>query len=545
MWQYAIKRLLAFIPVYITVLAAITYLAWEHMDVVDAWLTKNATQETRINKMREFDLIGNELMMVVVKKKGSSKAQTFSFYKRPDKAITIGSGKDTDITLTGSGIAASHLKLVYRPNGKTLRVKLPPLRRRKRKAHGHGHGHSAPPRRRPKKRKPDARKPDARDSKAPKKADAGKKDAKKAGTNKAANKGDVKKVDAKKVDKRDAVPAPRPAPVARKAPPSRRKAVKPKARYVTRYLTRKPYKGTVTLSVLAKKASTSFNGKAASGSMKFGKKDTVKIGEYTITLKLDRSVMGAIFARNMRKIWKTLKWDFGNSIDQRKPVSRILWERAPISLSLTLPALLITAMLGVIIGLLAAFFRGTVVDRTMILAAVVGMSISSLVYIIVLQYFLAFQFKLFNIYGFSDGWMYRISDLILPTLIQVAVSLGYNARFYRTVMVEESGKDYITTAYAKGVSKVKIIFVHMLRNAMIPIITRVFVSLPFLFLGSFLLEIFFGIPGLGSLMILSLTGKTDPPIIIGATTVLCVLYIFCLIATDIAYAIADPRVRLN
>lgn len=523
MWQYAIKRLLAFIPVYITVLAAITYLAWEHMDVVDAWLTKNATQETRINKMREFDLIGNELMTVFVRKKGSSKTQTYQFLKRPDKAITLGSGKDTDITLTGAGVASRHLALVYRPNGKTLRVKLPPLRKKKKKAHGHGHGHSAPPRRRPAKPKPTAR-----DAKPGKKA---------GGAGKKAGDG--------KVAKRDAAPAARPAPVARKAPPRRRPAAPAKARYVTRYLTKQPYKGTVTLTVLTKAKETFFNNKASSAAVKFGAGDKVQIGDYTITLRLDRSVFGAVVSRNLRKIWKTLKWDFGNSIDQRKPVSTILWERAPISLSLTLPALLITAMLGVIIGLLAAFFRGTIIDRGMILFAVVGMSISSLVYIIVLQYFLAFQLKLFNIYGFSDGWMYRFSDLILPTLIQVAVSLGYNARFYRTVMVEESGKDYITTAYAKGVSKVKIIFVHMLRNAMIPIITRVFVSLPFLFLGSFLLEIFFGIPGLGSLMILSLTGKTDPPIIIGATTVLCVLYIFCLIATDIAYAIADPRVRLN
>jgi peptide/nickel transport system permease protein len=194
---------------------------------------------------------------------------------------------------------------------------------------------------------------------------------------------------------------------------------------------------------------------------------------------------------------------------------------------------------------LAAFFRGRWVDRILMMSATAGMSVSFLVYIIVLQYLLTFQVKLFPIYGFPDSFVMGMSFLILPVLIQVIVSMGYDSRFYRAVMVEESTKDYITTAYAKGLSTPRVIFVHMLKNAMIPIVTRVFISLPFLFMGSFLLEVFFGVPGLGSALINALTGKTDPPLIIGATAILCSLYIVFLILTDVVYGLVDPRVRLE
>lgn len=262
-----------------------------------------------------------------------------------------------------------------------------------------------------------------------------------------------------------------------------------------------------------------------------------KLEEYGLT--------GSFFARNAKKIWKTIRFDFGISLTKNEKVSTVLWERSFVSLALTLPALFFSTLFSVSIGLLAAFFRGRWVDRLLMMFATAGMSISFLVYIIVLQYLLTFQVRLFPIYGFPDNFVMGVPFLILPVLIQVLVSMGYDSRFYRAVMVEESTKDYITTAYAKGLSTPSVIFVHMLKNAMIPIITRVFISLPFLFMGSFLLEIFFGVPGLGSALINALTGKTDPPLIIGATGILCSLYIVFLILTDIMYAVVDPRVRLE
>lgn len=261
--------------------------------------------------------------------------------------------------------------------------------------------------------------------------------------------------------------------------------------------------------------------------------------------KKDFGLTGNVFVRNLKKLSKTIRFQFGVSLTKDRPVVDVLKDRVLVSLSLTLPALIISTMLGVFIGLLAAFYRGRVFDRFLMMSATVGMSVSFLVYIIVFQYLLAYKLKLFPVSGFGDTLSESVPYILLPVIIQVLVSMGYDSRFYRAVMVEESTRDYITTAYAKGVSTRSVIFIHMLKNAMIPIITRFFISLPFLFMGSFLLEMFFSIPGLGSTLINALTGKTDPPLIIGATAVLCTLYIVFLVLTDIMYAVFDPRVRLE
>ena len=134
--------------------------------------------------------------------------------------------------------------------------------------------------------------------------------------------------------------------------------------------------------------------------------------------------------------------------------------------------------------------------------------------------------------------------MLLPVLISVIVSMGYDTRFYRAVMVEETQADYITTARAKGAPQSKVMFVHMLRNAMIPIVTRVMITLPFLVTGSILLEEFFGIPGMGYVL-LSAIRNNDFPVVEGFTAVFAGLFILSIIATDILYAVFDPRVRLQ
>ena len=160
------------------------------------------------------------------------------------------------------------------------------------------------------------------------------------------------------------------------------------------------------------------------------------------------------------------------------------------------------------------------------------------------QCFHAFKFPFFQIHGYRDGILEKWQYLILPILIMLVVGMGYDTRYYRSVMVEETGKDYITTAFAKGLSKPRVMFLHMLKNAMVPIITRMMISVPFLVTGSLLLESFFGIPGLGS-MLLDALGSSDLPIIKAYTVLISILFILSNIATDVLYAVVDPRVRLS
>lgn len=222
----------------------------------------------------------------------------------------------------------------------------------------------------------------------------------------------------------------------------------------------------------------------------------------------------------------------------------------PRSLALTVPALAITTVISIFIAMLSAFFRGQWIDRLLVFFAVLGMSVSFLVYIIFGQYFGAYKLQqwvgtpVFSIHGYEPGIMNWAFYMLLPVLISVIVSMGYDTRFYRAVMVEETQADYITTARAKGAPQSKVMFVHMLRNAMIPIITRVMITLPFLVTGSILLEEFFGIPGMGYVL-LSAIRNNDFPVVEGFTAVFAGLFILSIIATDVLYAVFDPRVRLQ
>jgi len=222
----------------------------------------------------------------------------------------------------------------------------------------------------------------------------------------------------------------------------------------------------------------------------------------------------------------------------------------PRSLALTVPALVITTIISILIAMLSAFNRGRWIDKLLVFFAVLGMSVSFLVYIIFGQYFGAYKLQqwvgtpVFSIHGYEPGIMNWAFYMLLPVLISVIVSMGYDTRFYRAVMVEETQADYITTARAKGAPQSKVMFVHMLRNAMIPIVTRVMITLPFLVTGSILLEEFFGIPGMGYVL-LSAIRNNDFPVVEGFTAVFAGLFILSIIATDILYAVFDPRVRLQ
>jgi peptide/nickel transport system permease protein len=216
-------------------------------------------------------------------------------------------------------------------------------------------------------------------------------------------------------------------------------------------------------------------------------------------------------------LWDVVRFDFSTmSWDQTtQTVGELIGEAIVPSLSLSIPALLLTSIISICIGQIAAFFRGRMMDRTLVIFAVLGMSVSYLVYIILGQYFGTYWlestigYSPFAISGYEPGPLNWLHYCLLPVLISVIVAMGYDTRFYRAVMVEESSRDYILTALAKGASKRKVMFVHMLKNAMIPIITRIMITLPFLIMGSILLEMYFTIPGMGLRLITAIKRMTS------------------------------------
>ncbi len=242
---------------------------------------------------------------------------------------------------------------------------------------------------------------------------------------------------------------------------------------------------------------------------------------------------------------RTESWD-----QHGRTVGEILRSSVGPSLSITVPALVLTTLISICVGIVSAYFRGRIVDRTLVVGAVLGMSVSFLVYIILGQYFGAYVlnrslgWELFAIEGYEPGLSNWVHYCLLPVIISVIVGMGYDTRYYRAVMVEESQRDYITTALAKGATKSKVMFVHMLKNAMIPIVTRVAISLPFLIMGSILLESFFGIPGMGRTLIAAVRVK-DFPVVQAFTAIFAAVYILSIILTDVLYAVFDPRVRLS
>jgi len=256
-----------------------------------------------------------------------------------------------------------------------------------------------------------------------------------------------------------------------------------------------------------------------------------------------RGVLGIFDSQFFNHFLDTVTFNFGRSIRSKQSIASMIAQGAPPSLYLTIPMFFGLLITSVSASLVIARNHGTWLDTTMVLVCVFGMSLPSLAVILYGQYLLAYQLGWFPVFGYEPGWD-GVRYLVLPVLLGVTVGLGGDVRFYRTVMLDEIRSDYIRTAYAKGVSTTRMLFVHLLKNAMIPIISSVVLSIPFLFLGSLLLERFFGIPGLGYLMIEAI-GARDFPVINAMTFIISLLFVFGNLATDICYAIADPRVSLS
>ena len=235
-------------------------------------------------------------------------------------------------------------------------------------------------------------------------------------------------------------------------------------------------------------------------------------------------------------------FDFGPS-DSGRNIAHDIKQRMWPSLAIALPTLLIGLLVNISFALLMVFFRATYVDFSSVVLCVVLMSISALFYIIGGQYLVAKLLKLVPISGYDTG-LSAIKFIILPVIIGVISGIGAGSRWYRTIFLEEISKDYVTTARAKGLGDFYILFHHILPNAMIPILTGVVVILPLLFMGSLIIESFFGIPGLGSYTIDAIA-REDFAIVRAMVFLGSFLYIIGLLLTDISYTLVDPRVRLE
>ena len=234
--------------------------------------------------------------------------------------------------------------------------------------------------------------------------------------------------------------------------------------------------------------------------------------------------------------------DFGYSDDGRD-ISFDISQRMMPSLAIAIPVLLVGLLVNITFAMMMAFFRGTYLDVSGVIVCVVLMSISAMFYIIGGQYLLAKLLRLMPISGFEYG-IDALRFLVLPVIIGVASGIGSGSRWYRTFFLEEAGKDYVRMARAKGLAESLVLFRHILRNALVPIVTGVVVILPLLFMGSLLLESFFSIPGLGSYTIDAIRNQ-DFAIVRAMVFLGTLLYIIGLILVDISYTLVDPRVRLT
>lgn len=267
--------------------------------------------------------------------------------------------------------------------------------------------------------------------------------------------------------------------------------------------------------------------------------------------------------RYMMFLKEIVTFDFGSSLSSQEDVSAILKRTIPVSFAVALPAFVLSNVIGIGLALLAAYHRGRFWDKFIMIFSVVGMSVSYLMILIAFQIIFSTSYGLnwFPVQGWIDPppdypdasffeiayyyWYYYWLYVTVPTLASIFVALGYNTRFFRAVIVEELNRDYVRTAKAYGIGNAKIMLKHVLKNALIPIATRIIISLPYVIIaGNLLLEKFFGIPGVGLVTYDAITNG-DLPIVKAVVTYTAILYVFALILTDIAYKMIDPRITYS
>lgn len=242
---------------------------------------------------------------------------------------------------------------------------------------------------------------------------------------------------------------------------------------------------------------------------------------------------------------QVVSFDFGTSWTTGEKVSQIFATRLPASLTVVGPLLIIETILGIALAVAVSWVRGSWADRSVMILCTMGMSISILVFIIVGQYVLAYRLNWFPVQGWGESLQ---SNLLLyaplPIFLGLVVSLAPNIRLFRSFIIDEIDQDYVRTARAKGMSEARVMYVHVLRNALIPVITFVISNLPGLLLGAFLLERFFGIPGVGREIILAVE-RSDFPVIKAVTVYVALATMIFNLIGDLLYRWADPRIELR
>jgi peptide/nickel transport system permease protein len=249
------------------------------------------------------------------------------------------------------------------------------------------------------------------------------------------------------------------------------------------------------------------------------------------------------------QLWVFIKqvftFDFGRSWSTNEEVSRILLTRVGPTLTIMIPVLIIETCLAVVFAIMVAYVRGTITDRAIMIVCTVAMSVSFLVYIIVFQWLFGFILGWFPVQGWSESfWKNLTTYAPLPIMLAVFVGLAPQLRLYRSFFLDEINQDYVRTARAKGVPEKKVMMKHVLRNAMIPILTNIAIYLPGVFVGSFLLEVFFSIPGLGR-EVVTAVNRSDFPVIKAVTVYLAVITMIINLLVDVMYKFVDPRVSFK
>ena len=255
-------------------------------------------------------------------------------------------------------------------------------------------------------------------------------------------------------------------------------------------------------------------------------------------VKLEKATRHFFDSQLVDYVARVLRLDFGTSTSLNQPVWGLLKAGIGPSLALTTPILVVELAVSLALALLCAYRRGSWLDRGLVAVCVALMSVNYLVWIVFGQYVLAYRLGWFPVWGF-ESWR----NLLLPVGIGVATGLGTNVRFYRTILLEEMHKDYVRTAFAKGLRTEQVLFKHVLKNALGPVIVNVALALPYLYTGSLLLESFFGIPGLGYLS-LNAIHSADVEVVRAIVLVGALLFTAANVLADVALAWVDPRVKL-
>jgi peptide/nickel transport system permease protein len=240
----------------------------------------------------------------------------------------------------------------------------------------------------------------------------------------------------------------------------------------------------------------------------------------------------------VRFLGDLMKGELGESIEYRQPVWEVMKEGIWVSLALTIPILVIGTAIALMIGLLCAANAGKLLDKAALAGTTALMSVNYVIWVAAGQYILAYKLRLFPVWGF-ENWTY----LCLPVIIGIISGLGTDVRFYRTVILDEVNRPHVRTAIAKGLHPFVVLIRHVLRNSLIPVVTNVSLSVPFLFTGSILLESFYGIPGLGGIG-LNAVNSSDFAMVRAVVIIGALLYQLSNLLADLAYAWLDPRVRL-